>query len=282
MTGFGRGLAASDRARVTVELRAVNHRYLEVKLRGAPGPSVEEQVTAAVRERLSRGAVTGTISVDRGPTSAVAIDRAAATAVHRELASLAYELGMAAPTLRDVLAVPGVLAAAPAGADDDLAPLVAAATAAALDALVAHRTREGQALVADLAARVAAVRALRADVAAAADEAGPITAARLRERVERAAAGAVSPERLAQEIALAAERADVTEELVRAAAHLDAFAATLAEGGAIGRRLDFLLQELGREINTTGAKSPTAAISALVVQAKAELEKMREQVQNLE
>lgn len=281
MTGFGRGSAAAGALRVTVELRAVNHRFLEVKLRGAAGPAIEEQVTAAVRERVSRGALTAAVVIDRGPAGAVAIDRAAAVAAHRTLATLAYELGMAPPTMADVLAVPGVLAAGgPAG--DDFAPLVAQATAAALDELTAHRAREGQALVADVAARVAAVRELHGAIATAAAAAGPAIAARVTERIERLAPGVVSPERLAQELALLVERADVTEELVRAAAHLEALAATLAEGGPIGRRLDFLLQELGREINTTGAKSPTAAISALVVQAKAELEKMREQVQNLE
>ena len=282
MTGFGRGVARAGELEVTVELRAVNHRFLEIKLRGAPAPALEELCTSRIRARLERGAITAQLAVGGGAGRA-RIDADAARSAHATLAALAAELGLAPPTVADVLRVPGVLADG-AGADPTaLAPLVTAATTAALDELLAHREAEGRALGVELTSRVAALSTLVAGLAADAEAAAPIIAARLHDRLAKALApGAVDPTRVAQEVALLVERADVTEELVRARAHLEALAATLDETGAVGRRLDFLLQELGREINTTGAKSATAAISARVVQAKAELEKMREQVQNLE
>ena len=283
MTGFGRGVARAGELEVTVELRAVNHRFLEIKLRGAPAPALEELCTGRIRARLERGAITAQLAVG-GAAGRARLDADAARAAHATLAALAAELGLAPPAVADVLRVPGVLADGASAADPTaLAPLVTAATTAALDELLAHRETEGRALGVELTSRVAALSTLVAGLAADAEAAAPAIAARLHDRLAKALApGALDPARVAQEVALLVERADVTEELVRARAHLEALAATLDETGPVGRRLDFLLQELGREINTTGAKSATAAISARVVQAKAELEKMREQVQNLE
>ena len=286
MTGFGRGLADGVGGRVAIEVRSVNHRFLDLKLRGVPSAALEDLIGQRVRERVERGAVTVAMRVERAAGAATAqLDGAAARRVHADLAALAADLGLAPPTLADILAVPGVLAdAAPADAAD-LAEPTGRALGLALDELVTHRAAEGRALAADLAARLATLRALLDGLAAAAVDAGPTIAARLRERIARllGADGALAPERLAQEVAVLVDRADVTEELVRARTHVDAIAAALAAPtGPVGRRLDFLLQEFGREINTTGAKSATAAISSQVVQAKAELEKMREQVQNLE
>ena len=286
MTGFGRGVADGVGGRIAIEVRSVNHRFLDLKLRGAPSAAIEDLITARVRDRLERGAVTVAVRVERGAgASGAQLDPIAARRVHAELAALATALGLAPPTLADVLAVPGVVAEATADSADLVEP-TGRALATALDELCAHRAAEGAALVADLTARLATLRQLVDGLEAASIEAGPIVAARLRDRldklIERGRDG-VTPERLAQEVAILVERADVTEEMVRARTHVDAVATTLAAPSAsVGRRLDFLLQELGREINTTGAKSATAAISSLVVQAKAELEKMREQVQNLE
>jgi uncharacterized protein (TIGR00255 family) len=233
-----------------------------------------------VRERLERGAVTVAVTVTAGG-GAAALDADRARAAGRALVALASELGLAPPTIGDVLGMPGVIADGVATASA-LGPGGEAVTIA-LAALCLHRDTEGEALAADLRARTATMRGLVDEIAVAAAAAAPEVAARLRDRLDRALApGAVAADRLAQEVAIAVDRADVTEELVRARAHTDAIVATLDGGGPAGRRLDFLLQELGREINTTGSKSATAAISALVVQAKAELEKMREQVQNLE
>ncbi len=301
MTGYGRGTAEHGPLKVTVELRAVNHRFLDVKLRtAAVPPAIEDAVLTLVRERLERGSVAVAIRVEHASVVArTHIDRAVAAQVHLELLGLAREFGLAPPTLADVLAQPGVIAAASADRDDSaaagddalLADQTAAGTAAAraaLDALIAMRTGEGAVLARDLAARVANLIGLvdQLDLAGAKAAAGALD--RLRERVARLVEpemlATIDPARLAQEIAILADKVDVTEELVRTRAHLEQLAAatTATATGPVGRRLDFLTQELGRELNTLGAKSTAAAIGPLVVDAKAQLEKIREQVQNLE
>jgi uncharacterized protein (TIGR00255 family) len=288
MTGYGRGVAERGIARVTVELRSVNHRFLDLKIRGAASPAVEDAVSQRVRERLERGAVSGTIRVERtGPGAAVRIDRTLAQDIHAQLAALAADLGLPAPGLRDVIAQPGVLSIGdPSGeAEADAAAAATIATATALDALVAMREAEGANLAADMRARLDAMGRIFDALGTATVDAGQAARDRLHERVSRlleATGGTLDPARLAQEIAVLADRADVTEEQVRARSHLGQLGATLAQTGGVGRRLDFLVQELGREINTIGAKSTAAAIAQLVVDAKTELEKIREQVQNLE
>lgn len=287
MTGYGRGSAERGIARVTVELRSVNHRFLDLKLRGAASPAVEDAVAQRVRERIERGSVSGTIRVERtGPGAAVRVDRALAQDVHAQLAALAAELGLPSPGLRDVITQPGVLSIGDpvAEAETDAAAAASAATNVALDALVAMREAEGKNLAADMRARLDAMGRVFDALGGATADAAAAARDRLHDRVNRLldGVGSVDPGRLAQEIAILADRADVTEEQVRARSHLAQLAAALASTGAVGRRLDFLVQELGREINTVGAKSTAAAIAQLVVDAKTELEKIREQVQNLE
>jgi uncharacterized protein (TIGR00255 family) len=297
MTGYGRGVAERGASRVTVELRSVNHRFLDLKLRGAVSVVVEDAVQQRVRDRLERGAVSGAIRVERtGAGATVRVDAALAREIHTQLAALAGDLGLPAPTLRDVIAQPGVVAVAdPArdAADDgaevdaDAAAAAAVAAATALDALCAMRDAEGVNLARDLSARVESMGRTFDALATATGEASTAARDRLHERIGRLLDGAatVDPARLAQEVAVLADRADVTEELVRARSHLAQLGATLGgagKAGAVGRRLDFLVQELGREINTIGAKSTSASIAQLVVEAKTELEKIREQVQNLE
>ena len=298
MTGYGRGIAQRGPVKITVELRAVNHRFLDIKLRtSGVAPAIEDAVTAQVRDRLERGAITIAIRVERTDASgAIRIDQAVAAHVHRELRALAGQLGLQLPTLADVLAQPGVVVsggAEPVEADEgEATALATAAATAALEGLIAMRSSEGDVLARDLAARATELVSTVEQLAAAGAKAASGAVERLRERVQRlvdpqvlgSMVTQVDPARLAQEIAILADRTDVTEELVRARAHLDQLAAavTATAGGPIGRRLDFLTQELGRELNTLGAKSSAPAIGPLVVEAKAQLEKIREQVQNLE
>ncbi len=288
MTGHGRGLAAHGAARATIELRSVNHRFLDVKVRGAVSPAIEDVVAARVRDRLSRGAVSCTVRLDRqGGAGGVRIDRDLAASLHASLTSLAAELGLPPPTLRDIVAHPGIISidAGDVGAEEgDAAAAAAAATALALDQLVAMRAAEGEALTRELTERGRTVGELIAAIGRAAAGASTVARDRLHDRLARLLEpGAVDAGRLAQEVAILAERADVTEELVRAASHLGQLEVSLGAGGEpVGRRLDFLTQELGREINTIGSKSSSAEIARLVVDAKAELEKIREQVQNVE
>ncbi len=291
MTGFGRGTAEQAGSRATVDIRAVNHRFLDLKLRGAPlAPAIEEQVASRVRAALERGAVTVSIHVHR-PGGATRIDDAAARAAYDTLAELARNLGTAPPELALVLAQPGVVVTG----DDDVedSPALLAALDAALAQLVAMREADGRALAKDLAGRIVELTHIHANISRIAKGLPDQLHKRLSERVRKLfrdeaadkandAAGWLDPQRLAQEVALLADRADVTEELVRLASHLDQARTLIVGTGAVGRRLDFLVQELGRELNTIGSKSAAAEISGLVVEAKAVLEKVREQVQNVE
>jgi uncharacterized protein (TIGR00255 family) len=283
MTGFGRGVAEQAGLRATVDVRAVNHRFLDLKLRGAPiAPAVEEAVAAKVRAAVERGAVSVSINVARtagggvGPT----IDPVAAAVAHAQLTALSNRLGLPGPDLALVLAQPGVVSSAERPDDD---PPILPALDAALAQLDQMRSVEGQALAAELTARFTELVNLRVQIATLAAGVPQQLTKRLHERLARLLEGhELDPSRLAQEVALLADRSDVTEELVRLSSHLDQARTLVAGAGAAGRRLDFLVQEIGRELNTIGSKSTITEISAAIVEGKAALEKVREQVQNVE
>ncbi len=285
MTGFGRGVAEHAGLRATVDIRAVNHRFLDLKLRGASiAPAVEEAVAARVRAAIERGSVAVSVHVARdGATTGGSIDPTAAAAAHAQLAQLATQLGLPGPDLALVLAQPGVISSGER-ADDD--PPVIAALEAALAQLDRMRAAEGAALAADLGARFDELTALRTQLATLAASVPHQLTKRLQERISRLLEGheasGIDPARLAQEVALLADRSDITEELVRLASHLDQARALVAASGSVGRRLDFLVQEIGRELNTIGSKSTITEISSAIVDGKAVLEKVREQVQNVE
>jgi len=277
MTGHGRGAAAG----VVVEVRAVNHRHLDIKLRAPVDAAIEAAVIAQVRGALERGAVTVAVERGAGASGGGRIDPERARAAHAELDELARALGLAAPTLALVLGQPGVVRGVAGEPLDEAA--VAGALAEALMALTAMRAQEGAALATELHARFAAIGVLVERIDAGASDAPARLRQRLEERIARAGV-ALDPARLAQEAAMLADRADVTEELVRLRSHLVQLAAlvTVEAPAAVGRRLDFLIQEVGRELNTIGSKAPSAEIVTWIVDAKAELEKGREQAQNVE
>lgn len=287
MTGYGRGAVEREQVHATVDVRSVNHRFLDLKLRGGQLPAaVEDAIAARVRAAIGRGAVAVSVHLRGGAPGGMRIDGDAAVRAHRMLAELAARLALPGPDLALVLAQPGVVTA-----DDTLDDGGAAAALEALDAalvqLDAMRAAEGAALAVEIGLRLDELVALRARIAVLAAGVPQQIARRLTERVRRLAedagvGGALDPGRLAQEIAVLAERADITEELVRLTSHLDQARALLDATGAVGRRLEFLVQEIGRELNTIGAKATAAEISAAIVDAKAALEKIREQVQNVE
>jgi uncharacterized protein (TIGR00255 family) len=284
MTGYGRGVVERGEARATVEVRAVNHRFLDLKVRGAQG-ELEDEISARVRGALSRGSILVSVNLVRpGGLGSTRIDDAAAERAHRALSELAARLALPGPDLALVLAQPGVLTTAePVEDDGSAAGAVRAGLDAALAQLATMRAAEGAALATELTSRLDELTATRTQIAVLAAAVPPQLARRLLERVKRLSDEAgVDPGRLAQEVALLADRADITEELVRLASHLDQARALIAGDGAVGRRLDFLVQEIGRELNTIGAKSTTAEITTAIVGAKAALEKVREQVQNVE
>jgi len=293
MTGFGRGTAEHGKTRATVDVRAVNHRFLDLKLRGALAPALEEAISARVRTVIERGAVTVSVHSVREGTTTSRIDHAAARAAHASLSELARSLGIAGPDLALVLVQPGVIVAGEEERDEGDTNLVLAALDGALAQLVEMRGTEGEALGRELATRFEELDQIRTQLARYATEVPTLINRRLHERLRRLvldeaadkqadAAGWLDPARLAQEVATLADRADVTEEMVRLASHVDQARSLLGGNGAVGRRLDFLVQEIGRELNTIGSKSALAEISSLIVDAKAVLEKVREQVQNVE
>jgi len=287
MTGFGAATVEADGLVVGVEVRSVNHRFLQVKVR-VPSDlaELESEVEARVKERLERGAVNLNVTVaPSGGAAHVRVDTELVGRYQAELARLARAVGASGElTLAQWAALPGVFASgAPTIAVEDARRPVARAVEAALGALVAMREAEGRALERDLAKNAAALEKLVARIGKRAPTVVKRLQAELRRRVaELAGRTAIEPAELAREVALLADRADVAEELARLASHLEQVRALLAASDGVGRKLDFLVQELFREVNTIGSKCADAQIAHWVVEAKTSVERLREQVQNVE
>jgi uncharacterized protein (TIGR00255 family) len=288
MTGFGAGSATVGPERISVEVRSVNHKFCEVKPRlPRELAALESALVRQIKERLARGAVD--VSVHRaravGGSALPKVDLDLA----REYASAYRSLGEAlaiaeSPSLRAIFEADGVVRLEEAAADLEAAGrALALALTDALVALAAMRQQEGQALAKDLEQRVARIQQLAGEVRRLAPTVLVEYRDRLAARVAELGKGQpVSEERLAQEVALAAERMDVEEELTRLDSHLAQLRPMLGQDEAVGRRMDFLIQEVHREINTLGSKVQSAVIAGLVVELKAEAERFREQVQNVE
>ena len=288
MTGYGQAQGETARRRISVALQTVNHRHLDLVLRL---PEDLRGGDAELRERLGRRLRRGRceLSIAMAPVAgerpAVRVDLEAVRALHEAVRPLVEE-GRLEPrlTLGDLLragALVQVAAVEPVGEEEVV--LADRLVGEALDQAVAARAFEGERIqeflrrgLAELAARVGELGERRAEAAGRAFD-------QLRQRIGELAAGVgVSEERIAQEAAVLADRADIREELDRLRAHLEQFAAVCEEEGAIGRRLDFLTQELMRELNTAGSKSRDVELTRRVVDAKAVCEQLREQVQNVE
>lgn len=289
MTGFGRGEAPlAGGGRLVVEAKAVNHRFAEVVIRSprqlAP---LEEQVRRQITGRLARGRIEVFITWEQGVNQVkrLQVDKELALQYYRALKELGEAIGSKSEiSVETVAKMPDVLTVADTAFDpESVWPQLSEALGACLDGLIAMREREGESLTADLAARLSRLIELRQAIAERAPQIAPEYRARLTKRLDDLLApGAVDPQRLATEVALFADRADISEELERLQSHFGQFRKTLSDREAVGRKLDFLVQELGREINTIGSKAQDATITNWVVEAKGELEKMREQVQNIE
>lgn len=283
MTGFGQGSAQDGRGTLVVQIAAVNHRSCQVQVKSdLKDLAADELVRSEVRRVLERGAIT--VQVRFAASVAVTVDRERLASAWRELAATARDLGAPVPALEHVAALLPSSGDHAASAED----LLRTALGAALDAIRAERRREGAALAAAFRDQAAKLRALvpriRDQAATRVAAWRELLTARLREVL---ADRPVPDEVLVRELALYADRVDVTEELVRLAAHLDALDRLIAEpdgrsgDAGQGRRLEFLLQEVGREVNTTGAKSNDTALTALVLDAKALVEQMKEQAANV-
>ena len=290
MTGRGTGAAAGRLARVEVELSSVNRKQLDVDV-GLPRflSSFESRVQELVQDRLSRGRVSGEIRVtwaEAAQASGARVDLGLARATVTALRAAAKKLDLPDDLKASaLLSLPGLVALEHGERDlETLWPSVRKALDTALAKLQAMRKKEGAALGRDLQGRLATLRTLVGEIAARAPGVAETYRANLLKRIAAALPGTdlAGDERLLKEVALFADKADVAEELVRLDSHFRQADGLLKTGGVVGRTLDFLVQEMGREINTVGSKANDAEIARRVVAAKAELERFREQVQNVE
>ncbi len=290
MTGFARRDGGDDAHRWTWELRSVNGKGLDLRLRLPPGL---EYLEPAVRERLggrlARGSIQAGLTIRRQAGSAgIRVNEALLEDIVATLRGLADRLEVEPPTLDGMLAVRGVIEAADTEWDEEtrgrLAVAILADLDAALDELVAARTREGRAIATVLGARLNEIERLVRSAEASPARAPEAIRRRLAEQIAALldAAPTLEPDRLHQEAVLLATKADIREEIDRLDAHVAAARDLLAQDGAVGRRLDFLAQEFSREVNTLCAKSNDRSLTAFGLELKAVVDQVREQVQNLE
>ena len=287
MTGYGGSERTDGERRIRVDVRAVNHRFLDVQTR-APRVllPVEDRIRKAVESRLARGRVTVFVDWRDEDAGLIALNRAAARRLVNDLRALGDELGLSGDIdLRSLSSFPQILdQEAASQAADELWGALRPSIDEALDQLVAMREAEGKELKADLEAHLSAIES----VMAAVEESAPRVTELLKERVLAKikalldTAVQMDEARLAQEAAVAAERSDFSEEVVRLKAHAAQARECLAADDPSGKRLNFLAQEMHREANTIGSKTADVDISVAVVTLKEEIERFREQVQNVE
>ncbi|GMW01436.1 MAG: YicC family protein [Candidatus Hydrogenedentota bacterium] len=288
MTGFGKATSTLDGQSITVEVSAVNHRYLDCSLRmPSSWMALDPVLKETVRQRVSRGKYTINISRRRvsGSDSTVGFDAVLAKQYLEASRQIGQLLGTFENLSLDTLVnLEGVLYQAES--EEDLSALESALVGtlnAALDALIIMRTREGLKLENDIRERVSGIRASLERIEARLPELSQFYEERLRARIgELAMDVSLKEERIALEVALMAEKSDVNEEVVRLKTHLEHLESILAESEPVGRRLDFLTQEIQREINTLGVKTRDAGVAKDILDMKAELERIREQIQNIE
>jgi uncharacterized protein (TIGR00255 family) len=290
MTGYARAQGSVPGIAFSVEIKSVNARGLDIRMRMTPGyDALEAEIRRRIGKLLARGSVTVNVNVDRiGEGGRVVVNQQALAAVLAALREIAGQVDAKKPSLDGILGLKGVLeqhdAPLDAEAEERLHAAIYAAVDEALAGLRAARRAEGVHLAAVLGAEIDEIESLRARAAAHPGQSRDAALARLRANLaDIAAAGAgLSEDRLAQEALLLATKADVREELDRLAAHVAAARALLAEGGPVGRKLDFLSQEFNREANTLCSKSNAVDLTAIGLDLKAVIDQFREQVQNLE
>ena len=288
MTGYGRGESAHNGAKFTVELNSVNRKQNDVVV-NLPRElaELEPRVRDAINAEVSRGRLTVVIAYHFGTGSPqnLALDRTLARSYLKAMRDLQKELGVSGEvTIEMVLKAPGVIKAPEEQVNADAAwPRVEAALKAALADLLRMREAEGRHLAKDLEKRLKLVREYVKRVRKFLPGVVKRYRESLHERIKRAGLElAIDDERLVKEVVVFADKSDITEELTRLESHFEQFAAHLKKNEAVGRTLEFMCQEIGREFNTLGSKANDVSISQLVVSCKAEMEKVREQIQNIE
>ena len=293
MTGFGRGEYSDSACKVTVEIRAVNHRYLDIFVKMPRKYSfAEESIKSAIKDKLHRGKIEVSVMVDNTgeSDSDVRLDKDLALKYHAALTELSGILDQGdqtGPSLSLLARMPDVIKTVPADEDEEaVLKRLTAATEAALEDICSMREAEGAKLAADINARADIVADIRAKIETRASEIGKEYADKFRARINELLDGVYEApeERIALEAAIFADKANITEELVRLDSHISQLRGFLSPEGneAIGKKIDFLIQEMNREANTIGSKSNDKEITSQMLDLKAEIEKIREQVQNIE
>lgn len=289
MTGYGKAMVAGDDFSVSVDLKTVNNRFLDIHLRvGAELASLEPSIKKRITSRLTRGRVDVTISLERTAQMVYELNRPLIAGYVNALKQLQQDFQISGELDINVLArIPGALQPARNGIDERIVNALDAAVDQALDELERMREQEGEALKNELRERVSKIESIVPTIEAAAAGLAEAYRLRLQKRIgELLNRGGqvveIDPARLAQEVAYLADRSDVSEEMVRLRSHLTQFQEALDAPGETGKMLDFLLQELNREANTTLSKSTDLVIKEAGLAIKAEVEKLREQVQNVE
>jgi uncharacterized protein (TIGR00255 family) len=287
MTGFARAEAANGALRARIEIKSVNGRGLDIRTRFAPGLDVFDlPVRQLLSQALSRGSLNVSLTLDRGAAGKpITVNEAALATIIAAANDLAQRLEVAPPRVDGLLALPGVLAFEEADALDEEAVgiLVTEAAQNALSALQASRREEGS--------RIATTLSDQLDQIAVLVEAAAIHPSRNREQISARLKAQIealnqqtdiAPERIAQEVLLLVTKADIQEEIDRLRAHIAGARKLIAQGGPVGRRLDFLAQELNREANTLCSKSNAVELTTIGLDLKAVIDQLREQVQNIE
>jgi uncharacterized protein (TIGR00255 family) len=289
MTGYGRADAGEADCRFTIEIRSLNNRYLDIQVKSPRDlTALEARVKKTVQDRFSRGRfdIFITRNHDREQTGKLIVDEQLAAQYIGILKDLKNRFKLSGDVDLSMVAGFNDLIGFSEGREnvDTLWEVLSTGLSQALSELDRMRTAEGAVLAQDVRARLDSVERMVQSVASQSPISVENARKRMTDRLNKILSEQLDPVRLAQEIAILAERTDVTEELTRLASHLGQFRSLLQEatGEAVGRKLDFLLQEMGREVNTIASKAMDTHISLDVVNMKAELEKIREQVQNIE
>jgi uncharacterized protein (TIGR00255 family) len=293
MTGYAQARASENGWSLRVTIRSVNHRFLDLHLRVPEGfEPLEPRIRQIIRERVRRGHLDVTVHYELAGPAAIGVNQEVAAAYLKAAASLRKEFNIQSePDVESIMRLPGVIGAAAASLESELERLesvLGRCMLESLDKLDRMRAEEAGVLREEMSARLRTIAALASSVSTLAERARPAFAKRLEARLKDLLGETqIDPTRLAQEAALAAERSDVSEELVRLRSHVQQFQDLLASASEAGKKLDFLLQEMQREANTLLSKTPGndgegLEITRLALEIKSEIEKLREQVQNIE
>ncbi len=287
MTGYGRGESKGEGIIVTVEIKAVNHRYLEIKTKMPKAFAFyEDKIVAKIKRDFFRGHFEVNVNIDYGTNQAksVVVDEALAEDYFNKFKALSDKIGVAAPTLQEILAMPEVIKVEDSKLEEEsVCLLIKMALYDAVKAMKIMRANEGMKLRTDFNFRdhelSEKVEKISKRFQVVSGELFAKTKKRISDILQDVA---VDENRIYQEVAIMVDRMSIDEELVRLDSHLAQFNEILDESGAIGRKLDFLVQEINREINTIASKSNDLEINQIVIDAKSDIEKLREQIQNVE